>query len=85
MAAAAIKPVARRLGIAYALWIAINIFPPVAAHLFISLGRFTAVLFPLFFWMALVVPRARLAQVAGSFAACQAIFAVWYFLWRPMV
>jgi len=85
VAAAAIRPVARRLGIAYALWIAINIFPPVAAHLFISVGRFTAVLFPMFFWLALVVPRPRLARVAGTFAACQAIFAVWFFLWRPVV
>src|SRR5947209_3993534 len=85
VAAAAIRPVARRLGIAYALWIAINIFPPVAAHLFISVGRFTAVLFPMFFWLALVVPRPRLARVAGTFAVCQAIFAVWFFLWRPVV
>ncbi|HYL20695.1 MAG TPA: mannosyltransferase family protein [Gemmatimonadales bacterium] len=85
VAAAAIRPVARRLGIAYALWIAVNIFPPVGAHLFISLGRFTAVLFPVFFWLALVVPRRRLARVAGAFAVCQAVFAVWFFLWRPVV
>ncbi|HXI34046.1 MAG TPA: mannosyltransferase family protein [Gemmatimonadales bacterium] len=85
VAALAIRPVARRLGVAYALWIAVNIFPPVAAHLFISVGRFTAVLFPLFFWMALVMPRERLVRVAGAFAACQAIFAVWFFLWRPVV
>ena len=84
-AAAAILPVAQRIGVAYAMWIAINIFPPVAAHLFISLGRFTAVLFPLFFWLALVVPQRRLAWWAGAFAACQAILAVGFFLWRPVV
>ena len=84
-AAAAIVPVARHVGVAYGLWIAVNIFPPVAAHLFISLGRFTAVLFPLFFWLALVVPRGRSARVAGVFAACQAILAVAFFLWRPVV
>jgi hypothetical protein len=84
-AAVSILPIARRLGIAYGLWIAVNIFPPVAAHLFISLGRFTAVLFPLFFWLALVVPRPRLARVAGAFAACQAIMAVGFYLWRPVV
>ena len=84
-ATGSILPVARRLGIAYALWIAINIVPPVAAHLFISVGRFTAVLFPLFFWLALVVPRARLARVAGAFAACQALLAVGFYLWRPVV
>jgi len=85
LAATAILPVARRVGAAYGLWIAINIFPPVAAHLFISLGRFTSVLFPLFFWLALVVPRQRVAWLAGVFAVCQAILAVCFFLWRPVV
>lgn len=84
-AATSILPVTRRLGIAYGLWVAVNIFPPVAAHLFISLGRFTAVLFPLFFWLALVVPRQRLTRVAVAFAVCQAILAVGFFLWRPVV
>lgn len=85
LAVAAIIPVSRRLGIAYGLWIAANIFPPVAAHLFISLGRFTAVLFPVFFWLALVVPRERLTRMAGAFAVGQAILAVGFFLWRPVV
>ena len=85
LAATSILPVARRVGAAYGLWIAINIFPPVAAHLFISLGRFTSVLFPLFFWLVLVVPRQRVAWLAGVFAVCQAILAVCFFLWRPVV
>jgi len=84
-AARAIVPVARRMGLAYAIWIAVNIFPPVAAHLFISVGRFTSVLFPLFFWLALIVPRPRVARVAVVFAACQAILAVGFYLWRPVV
>ena len=84
-AATSILPITRRLGVAYGLWIAVNIFPPVAAHLFISLGRFTAVLFPLFFWLALVVPRQRLTRVAVAFAVCQAILAVGFYLWRPVV
>ena len=84
-AAAAIRPVTRRFGIAYGVWIAVNIVPPVVAHLFISLGRFTSVLFPLFFWMAIRIPRARMWQVAGAFAAGQALFAWWFFLWQPVV
>lgn len=84
-AAIAIRPIWRTIGIAYAVWVAINIFPPIPAHLFLSLGRFTAVLFPLFFWLATVVPKRRLARVAGAFALGQAIFAVWFFLWRPVV
>src|SRR5207248_1653566 len=74
-----------RVGAAYGLWIAINIFPPVAAHLFISLGRFTSVQFPLFFWLVLVVSRQRVAWLAAVFAVCQAILAVCFFLWRPVV
>jgi len=85
LAAASIVPLARRVGAAYGMWIAVNIFPPVAAHLFISLGRFTSVLFPLFFWLALVVPRQRVTYLAGAFAACQAILAVCFYLWRPVV
>ena len=84
-AAAAIRPVTRRFGLAYGVWIAANIFPPVADHLFLSLGRFTSVLFPVFFWLAVRVPRDRLWPVAGAFAAVQALFAVWFFLWRVVV
>ena len=84
-AAGAIRPVSRRFGLGYGVWIAVNIFPPIAAHLFISLGRFTSVLFPFFFWLAIRVPRDRLMRVAGAFAAGQALFAIWFFLWRPVV
>jgi len=81
----AIRPISRRLGPAYGAWIAVNIFPPVAAHLFMSLGRFISVLFPFFFWLAIRVPRDRLIRVAGVFAACQTVLAIWFFLWRPVV
>ena len=85
VAAAAIRPIARRAGIAYAVWIAVNIFPPAVAHLFISIGRFTAVLFPVFFWLAVRTPRERVWRIAWTFAAGQALLAVWFFLWRPVV
>jgi hypothetical protein len=85
VAAAAIRPVTRRFGAAYGVWIAANIFPPFVAHLFISIGRFTSVLFPMFFWLAIRTPRAWLWRVAGAFAAGQALFALWFFLWRPVV
>jgi hypothetical protein len=81
----AIRPISRRLGLAYGVWIAVNIFPPVVAHLFMSLGRFISVLFPFFFWLAIRIPRGRLMRVAGAFAVCQVILAVWFFLWRPVV
>jgi hypothetical protein len=85
LAIASLRPVARRLGAGYALWIVINVIPPVVTHLFISLGRFTSVLFPIFFWLAWRLPRSRLMPLAGAFAAGQAILAAWFFLWRPVV
>jgi hypothetical protein len=85
VAAASILPISRRVGVAYGLWIAVNIFPPVPEHLFLSMGRFVSVLFPVFFWLALRIPRPRLWQVAAAFAATQAVFAVWFFLWRAVI
>ncbi len=84
-AALAIRPVARRLGAGYGIWIAVNIFPPVAMHLFLSLGRFTSVLFPMFFWLAGQIPRRRVIPVACAFAAGQVVLAAWFFLWKPVV
>ena len=85
IAAASIGPVWKRFGGAYALWIVVNIFPPVVTHLFLSLGRFVAVLFPVFFWLALRIPPSKLRAVAAAFLAGQVTLAVWFFLWRPVV
>ena len=83
-AVAAIRPVTRRFGLAYGLWIVVNIFPPLAGHLFLSMGRFVSVLFPVFFWLAARIPTSRMWRVAGAFGAAQALFAVWFFLWRAV-
>ena len=85
VAAAAIKPILKRFGPPYALWVALTIVPPVMAHLFMSAGRFTAVLFPLFFWLATALPRPQVWRVAICFASVQAAFAVLFFLWQPVV
>ena len=85
IAASSIGPISRRLGPAYGAWLAVNLFPPVASHLFISIGRFIAVLFPFFFWLSVRIPRSRLLHVAALFTASQLLLAVWFFLWRPVV
>jgi len=48
----AVWPVARRLGLAYAVFILVNLLPPMAAGGLLSAGRFSAVLFPAFIWWA---------------------------------
>ena len=72
-------------GTAYAVWVGVNVFPPFFTHLVMSMGRFTAVLFPLFFLMATALPASRRWRVASCFAAAQAILATLFFLWRPIV
>ena len=77
-------PVARRLGLAYAVLILINILPPLAAGGFLSAGRFSSVLFPSFVWLAATIPpRQRPAWIAG-FMAIQAFCAVLFYTWRPL-
>lgn len=81
---AAAWPVARRLGLAYAVLILISILPPLAAGGLISAGRFSAVLFPAFIWLAGVVPRPHRAGWIATFAAIQALNAALFYTWRPL-
>lgn len=81
---AAAWPVARRLGLAYAVFILINMLPPLAAGGLVSAGRVSSVLFPAFIWFAGVVPRHHRAGWIATFAALQALVAALFYTWRPM-
>jgi hypothetical protein len=85
IAAAGLLPVTRLLGIAYGLFVALNILPPIARHGLVSLGRFTSVMFPLFVWLATIVPERRRRALVIAFAIGQAIAATLFFTWRPLV
>ena len=77
-------PVARRLGLAYAVFILINILPPLAAGGFLSAGRFSSVLFPAFVWFASAVPDRHRPAWLASFMAVQAFNATLFYTWRPL-
>ena len=77
-------PVWRRFGLPYALFILVNILPPLAAGGFLSTGRFSAVLFPAFLWFASVVPPRHRPGWIGSFMAVQALNAALFYTWREM-
>ncbi len=81
---AAAWPVARRLGLAYAVFILINILPPLAAGQLLSAGRFSSVLFPAFVWFAGAVPERHRPAWLGTFAAIQALDAAMFYTWRPL-
>jgi hypothetical protein len=80
----AVWPVARRLSIAYAAFILVNMLPPLASGGLLSAGRFSSVMFPAFLWLALVVPARHRAGWIAGFAALQAFNAVLFYTWRPL-
>lgn len=79
-----ILPVGWRLGPAPAVFVASNVIPPLLAGGVMSMGRITAVLFPLFIWLASVAGRTTV-PVALGFALLQALVAVLFYTWRPLV
>jgi hypothetical protein len=81
---AAAWPVARRLGLAYGIFILINMLPPLAEGGMLSAGRFSSVMFPAFLWLAGAAPGRHRAGWVASFAAIQALNAALFYTWRPM-
>ncbi|MBS1817397.1 MAG: hypothetical protein JSU08_05690 [Acidobacteria bacterium] len=77
-------PVARRLGLAYAVFILINILPPMAAGGMLSMGRFSSVLFPAFIWCSTVIPVRHRAGWLATFMAMQALNATLFYTWREL-
>jgi len=77
-------PVARGLGLPYAVLILINILPPLAAGGFLSAGRFSSVLFPAFVWLGGAIPRGQRPAWVAAFMAVQAFCAVLFYTWRPL-
>ncbi len=76
-------PVARRLGLAYALLLLVMILPPLTRGGFLSLGRLTATLFPLFLFLGATLRGHARAAVVMACAGLQAFLAVLFFTWRP--
>ena len=83
-AVSAIWPVARRVGLAYAVFIAINTLPALATGGLLSAGRFSSVLFPAFIWLADTLPPGQRTAWIASFAAFQAYNATLFYTWRPL-
>jgi Mannosyltransferase (PIG-V) len=74
----------RRFGLPYAVFLLINLVPPILIGGFLSVGRFTSVLFPAFLALALLVSvRVRPAWIA-AFAMGQALNATLFFTWREL-
>lgn len=76
--AAAVPFVWRRLGAAYGLFMAANLWLPLSSGLFEGLGRYCAVMFPAFIWLAALrrgaLQTAALTASASLYTLCLALF-----------
>jgi hypothetical protein len=77
-------PVWFRLGPPYAVFILINILPPLAAGGMLSAGRFSSVLFPAFIWLATAIPARQRPGWNATFMAIQALNASLFYTWRDL-
>lgn len=82
-ALAAVWPITRRFGLAYGAFVAMAVLPPLITMGSISLGRYTAPLFPIFLWLGAAVPPERRPYWLAAFATGQALVAVLFYTWRP--
>jgi hypothetical protein len=75
-------PIGMRLGWAYAVFIVSSLLPPLMVGGFMSTGRLTATLFPLFIWLGALTRRSPTAVVL-IFAMLQGLMAALFYTWRP--
>ena len=84
LALVAVVPVYRRFGLPYAVFIILNVLPPMSAGGMLSMGRVTSIVFPVFLWLGAAVPaRHRGAWIVG-FTLLQGFVAAMFFTWRPL-
>ena len=77
-------PVWRRLGLPYAIVILVNMLPPLAAGGFLSAGRLSSVMFPVFICMAGVIPARQRPAWNSTFMAIQALNTAVFYTWREL-
>jgi hypothetical protein len=76
-------PISIRLGPAYGVFLLLMVVPPIMRGGFLSLGRLTSTLFPLFLYLGWLVRGAPRAALVTAFAGFQAFLALLFFTWRP--
>ncbi len=77
-------PVFRKLGLAWGVFVLINLLPPLAAGGLLSTGRLTSTLFPLFLAFAAILPAGAVPAWAAAFGIGQGFCAALFFTWRAL-
>jgi len=79
-----IWPVTRRLGLAFGVFVLLNIMLPVTSGGLVSIGRYSSVLFPSFIWLGATTPPPLRPALIALFAMGQGLVAVLFFTWRAL-
>jgi Mannosyltransferase (PIG-V) len=79
-----IWPVMRRLGLAYGLFVLVNIALPAASGGLVSIGRYSSVLFPSFIWLSAATPKPVRPALIALLAIGQGLAAALFFTWRAV-
>lgn len=77
-------PVGRRLGWSYAVWLLVTVLPPLFMGGFLSMGRVTATLFPIFIYLGVRLTPAAMPHVLLVSFGLQMALAVMHFTWRQV-
>jgi hypothetical protein len=77
-------PVFRTLGLAWGMFVVVNLLPPLAAGGLLSMGRLTSTLFPLFLALAALVPARTIPGWTAAFGIAQGLCATLFFTWRSL-
>ena len=77
-------PIGRRLGLAYGVLAAVLVLPPVLMGGSTSMGRMTAVVFPMFIWLAAALAVERRKALMVLFATIQGLAATLFYTYRTM-
>ena len=85
LACALIWPITRRLGLEYGVFMILNVGPPLFFGGFLSMGRVTSLLFPMFMYLALVLADRQRQALAVGFAVVQGLAAVLFFTWHQFL
>ena len=85
LACVLIWPVTRRFGAAYGVFMVLNLVPPLLFGGYLSMGRVSSLLFPMFLYLAAVLNERQRHALAVGFACLQGLAAVLFFTWHRLL
>ena len=77
-------PIGRRLGLAYGVLAVVLVLPPVLMGGSTSMGRLTAIVFPMFIWLASALSAERRKALMVVFATIQGLAATLFYTYRTL-